>query len=120
MLSVVIDAAGRRRIGELVRAVMAWEDLTGDSIGAGGRISRATVDRVKRGDPSVSDTTLHALGDVLELPRGFLLYVGDGDIEAIRQSGADPDLIVWTIRMMRSGTPDGDAVDRGESNNNQR
>lgn len=106
MLSFMIDTQGRIRIGMLVRAAMGWQGLSGSRIEAGGRVSRATVDRVKRGDPKVSDTMLRALGDTLGLPRDYLLYVGNGDIRKIQESGADPDLIRVTIDMIRSGPDD--------------
>lgn len=104
MIFPMIDSMGRLRIAELVRAAMGWEGLSGPSIEATGRVSRATVDRVKRADPKVSDTMLRALGDVLGLPRDFLIYVGAGDIEAIEQSSADPDLRRWTLSLFQ--TPD--------------
>lgn len=106
MLIFMIDTAGRIRIGQFVRAAMGWQGLSGSRIEAGGRVSRATVDRVKRGDPKVSDTMLRALGDTLGLPRDYLLYVGSGDARKIQESGADPDLIRVTIDMIRSAPSD--------------
>lgn len=102
MLSFMIDTQGRARIAQLVRAVMGWEGLSAPKIEAGGRVSRATVDRVKAGDPRVSDTMLRALGDALGLPRDYLLYVGSGDMKQIERSGADPDLIRVTLDMIRA------------------
>lgn len=100
-----MDNAGRGRIAELVRASMGWQGLSGVAIDGTGRVSRATVDRIKRGDPNVSDTTLRALGDVLGLPRDFLIYVGSGDIAAIRDAAsADPDLVRWTLASLFSNT----------------
>lgn len=102
MLVFMIDTNGRYWIAETVRAAMSWEGLTGERIEAGGRVSRATVDRVKARNPRVSDTMLRALGNVLGLPKDYLLYVGAGDIRRIEQSGADPDLIRWTIDLIMS------------------
>ncbi len=102
MLSAMTDEQGRIRIGHVVRAAMEWENLTGERIEAGGRVSRATVDRVKRGDPRVSDRMLRALGGALGLPKDYLLYVGAGDIRRIEQSGADHDLIRWTTDLILS------------------
>ena len=101
MLIFMIDDQGRIRIGTLVRAAMGWQGLSGSRIEAGGRVSRATVDRVKRGD-RISDTMLRALGDTLGLPRDYLLYVGTGDVAKIEASGADPDLIRWTTDLIQS------------------
>lgn len=101
MLLFMIDPRGRHRIGETVKAVMAWEGYTGVGIDSTGRISRATINRAKRGD-QISDTMLRALGDALRLPRDYLLYVGAGDIRKIESSGADPDLIRWTVDLIRS------------------
>lgn len=103
MLSVMTDdEQGRIWIGRVVRAAMEWEGLTGGRIEAGGRVSRATVDRVKRGDPRVSDRMLRALGGALGLPKDYLLYVKAGDIARIEQSGADHDLIRWTTDLILS------------------
>lgn len=99
MLLFMIDSRGRTRIGETVKAVMAWEGYTGVGIDSTGRVSRATINRAKRGD-EISDTMLRALGDALGLPRDYLLYVGAGDVRKIEASGADPDLIRWTTDLI--------------------
>lgn len=101
MLLFMIDSRGRTRIGETVKAVMAWDGYTGVGIDSTGRVSRATINRAKRGD-AISDTMLRALGDALGLPRDYLLYVGAGDIRKIETSGADQDLIRWTIDLIES------------------
>jgi hypothetical protein len=100
----MIDTAGRHRIAELVRAQMAWTGMSGPGIEATGRVSRATVDRVKRADANVSDTMLRALGDVLGLPRDFLIYVGSANVLAIEQSGADADLLRWVLNLFAGPT----------------
>ncbi|WBQ02977.1 hypothetical protein [Kribbella sp. CA-293567] len=102
MLRFMIDTAGRKRIADLVRAQMGWLGLSGPKIEAGGRVSRATVDRVKRADEKISDNTLRGLGDALSLPRDFLLYVGAGDIERVEAASGDPDLIRWTVERIRA------------------
>lgn len=113
MLALMDDIEGRQRVGELVRAVMAWNGKSGPQIDATGRVSRATVDRIKRGDATVSDTMLRGLGDVLGLPRDFLLYVKDGNAAAIERSGADPDLVRWTLDLMRDPSDTDIVVERG-------
>lgn len=105
MLYFMNDARGRRRIGETIKAVMAWEGYTGVGIHNTGRVSRPTINRAKRGD-QVSETMLRAIGDALNLPRDFLLYVGAGDTRRIESSGADPDLIRWTVELIRSDDTD--------------
>lgn len=101
MLFHMIDTTGREHVGTLVKAAMAWQGLSGPAIGATGRVSRASIDRIKRGDPSVSNTMLRAMGDVLGFPRDYLLYVAAGNIDKIRESGAEPDLVRWTLEMLR-------------------
>jgi hypothetical protein len=79
---------------------MHWRGLTGVTIDAGGQISRATLDRIKRHD-TVSDGILRALGDILDLPRDYLIHVGRGDVERIVRAGAaDPELLRWTMTLM--------------------
>ena len=101
MLIVERDVAeiGRRRVADLVVAAMGWKSISGPQVERTGRVSRATVDRVKRYEV-VSEAMLRALGDVLGLPRDFLLYVRDGDQTAIAEAGSvDPDLVRWTLRL---------------------
>jgi hypothetical protein len=94
--------AGRNRVAQMVTAQMGWKGLSGPEIERLGRVSRATVDRVKRGDP-VSNAFLRALGDSIDLPRDFLLYVLDGDVEAVTRAAAhDEDLVRWTVDMILS------------------
>lgn len=80
---------------------MGWAGLSGPRIEAGGRVSRATIDRVKRGDPSVSDAMMRALGDALGMPRDLLLYVGNGEVARIESSGGDADLIRSTVDLVQ-------------------
>lgn len=96
-----IEPEGRLRIAAFVHAALGWagQSSAKNFIGTG-RVSRATIDRVKRGE-EVSDTLLRALGDVLDLPRDFLLYIGYGDIHRIEHLADDADddlrdLIRWT------------------------
>lgn len=95
--------AGRHRIAEFVHAALGWAGQNASKRFAGtGRVSKGTIDRVKRGE-SVSDTMLRALGDVLGLPRDFLLYIGYGEVDRIErlaesEDDADrKDLIRWTL-----------------------
>ena len=94
------QSADRRRIATFLRAALGWKGMTGVGLTSTGRISRATIDRVKRGDPNVSDTMLRALGDALDLPRDFLIYVGEGDLSRINRATDDPDLIRWTTDLI--------------------
>lgn len=111
MIVYMIDTQGRMRIGRVVGAEMARRGITGGRLAASGRPGIATINRVKAGDPKVSDVMLRALGDRLDLPRDFLLYVGTGDIAKIEASARpgkddDQDLIRWTVEMIRdSPTP---------------
>lgn len=111
MLRFMIDSRGRVRIGETVKAVMAWEGYTGVGIDNTGRVSRATINRVKRGDV-ISDAMLRALGDALALPRDFLLYVGTGDIKRIETSGAEQDLIRWATELIQASHSQDDEESR--------
>lgn len=95
-----IDARGRADIAELVVAAMGWSGLSGPKISKTGRVGLSTVNRVKRLEP-VGETMLRALGDVLDLPRDFLLYVGRHDVENVIRAGArDMDLLRWTIDLL--------------------
>lgn len=111
MILFMIDTTGRARIGTLVNAEMAKRGMTGARLAAGGSPGIATINRIKAGDPKVSDFMLRALGDRLGLPRDFLIYVGTGDIRKIEASARpghddDPDLIRWTVEMIRESRSD--------------
>lgn len=107
-----IDETGRARIAEFVHAAMGWAGVNAArNFARTGRVSKATIDRVKRGE-TVSDTLLRALGDVLDLPRDFLLYIGYGDADRIEHLGVENaddanlrDLIRWTLEHLFPDTP---------------
>jgi hypothetical protein len=110
MIVYMIDTQGRMRIGRLVGAEMARRGITGHQLAASGRPRIATINRIKAGDPNVSETMLRALGDKLGLPRDFLIYVGTGDTRKISSSARpdhddDPDLIRWTLDLIQADNP---------------
>lgn len=96
--------AGRRRIAEFVHAALGWAGQNASkNLLETGRVSKATLDRVKRSE-EVSDTMLRGLGDVLGLPRDFLLYIGYGEVDRIDRLMIEAegnanlkDLIRWTL-----------------------
>lgn len=105
--------AGRRRIAEFVHAALGWagQNAQKNLVGTG-RVSKTTVDRVKRAE-DVSDTLLRALGDVMGLPRDFLLYIGYGQVQRLERLLADAgedanlrDLIRWTLDHLFPNDPD--------------
>lgn len=101
MLDVMIDETGRRIIGALVTYELGRLGLHRGRIKKEWtRVSPATVDRIRRAEP-VGDQYLAAIGDLLSMPRGYLQYVGAGDVERIKNSGADADLIRWTLDLIK-------------------
>jgi hypothetical protein len=101
MIDVMTDETGRRWIAELVQYEVSRLGLTRTRMRKqwGSVVSPATVDRVRRGEV-VGDSYLAAIGDLLGMPRGFLTYVGEGDVARIKTSGADPDLIRWVLDLL--------------------
>lgn len=96
-----IPEVGRQRIAEFVHAALGWAGANASKKFSGtGRVSKATMDRVKRGD-EVSETMLRAVGDVMELPRDYLLYIGHADVERLSRLAAmnddQRDLVRWTL-----------------------
>lgn len=97
-----IDEAGRRRIAEFMHAALGWAGANATkNLSGTGRVGKGTVDRVKRGEV-VSETFLRAVGDVMGLPRDYLLYIGHADVERLSRLGqtddADrQDLVRWTL-----------------------
>lgn len=105
MIVYMIEDQGRARIAKLVSHEMARQGLTGTELGARGMPSYGTIKRVRAGK-EVSDEMLDAIGGRLGMPRDFILYVGIGDVRKIRASGAEPDLIRWSIELIRADRPD--------------
>ena len=103
MIDVMTDAQGRRWIAELVDYEVSRLGLTRTRMRKqwGSVISPATVDRVRHGDV-VGDQYLAAICGLLGMPRGYLQYVGEGDIDRIKTSGGDPDLIRWTLDLINA------------------
>jgi DNA-binding phage protein len=68
-------------------------------------LSRATVARALRGDEAILDETLHGIEGALNMPRGLLVCVRNGDIAQVRtmqSTASDPDLIRHVIYQMES------------------
>lgn len=104
MIIYMIDARGRARIAKLVKHEIARQGRTAAEVGALGMPSLPTIKRVKAGE-EVSDEMLDALGGRLGLPRDFILYVGTGDVRKVRNSGAEPDLIRWSLELIQADRP---------------
>ena len=102
----MIDENGRRWIGALVGYEVGRLGLTRTRMRKQwSRVSPATVERVTRGE-AVGDQYLAAIGDLLGMPRGYLQYVGAGDTDRIKGSGADADLIRWTVDLIDADSND--------------
>lgn len=111
MILYMIDTRGRARISEIVKRVIGWNRTSAVKVGAmPGSPSRETIQRIVAGE-QVSDVMLMALGDKLQLPRDFLIYVGTGDIRRIEASARpgredDLDLIRVVVEMLRESYPE--------------
>lgn len=106
MILYMIDTQGRARIAEFVRNAIAWSGKSTSKVGSmPGSPSRETIHRILRGDEQVHDDMLMALGVKLDLPLGFLGYIGTGDVRRIKESGASPDVIRWTLDLLESDPP---------------
>lgn len=80
-----MDAEGRLRIAAFLQALLGWDyPVTAQKLLGSGRVSPATIARAKRGEV-VSDTMLRVIGDVLGLPRDFLIYIGYGNADRIER-----------------------------------
>lgn len=87
----------RRLIGLLVEreveSRMSWShfaDLSG--------VSRATLYRVKEGDPRVTQRVLRQIERALDLPFDALTSVGVHDWISLRNNGLSEELITWLTR----------------------
>lgn len=101
-LNRTVSEAGLADVATLVTAALGWKGTSSRALSKEGRISRVTVERIKRGE-RVSDVMLRALGDTLDFPRDFLLYVAYRDLDAIVRAGLvynDEDLVRWTAELL--------------------
>lgn len=102
----MIDTRGRQRIANFVTALIDLRGTTAVAVGKQpGRPSLPTIKRIKTADPDVSDGMLLALGAKLGLPANYLVYVGTGDTRRISSSGADQDLIRFTLELISEDRP---------------
>lgn len=87
-VEVTIDDAGRARIATIARWAL---DRRGRPMISSARVSMVTVNRILHRE-RVSEAMLHAVGSMLDLPDGFLVDVGHGDLERIARSDAEAEL----------------------------
>lgn len=100
MILYMIDRRGRARIARFVSDEIARQGISARTLGAkAGSPRLPTIKRIKAADPDVSETMLRAMGGKLRLPADWLIYIGTGDVQRIRRSGADPDMIRVTLEL---------------------
>lgn len=106
MIRYMIDRHGRARIARFVSDEIARQGLSTRALGAApGRPRLPTIKRIKAADPDVTETMLRAMGGKLRLPADWLIYIGNGDQQRIRNSGADPDLVRVTLDLFDGQPP---------------
>jgi|SRR6058998_894916 len=106
MILNMIDRRGRARIARFVSDETARQGISARTLGARpGSPRLPTIKRIKAADPDVSETMLRAMGGKLRLPADWLIYIGTGDVQRIRNSGADSDLIRVTLDLFDGPDP---------------
>jgi hypothetical protein len=107
MIVYMIEEEGRHLIGQFVREYIPLSGTTAAALGAkAGTPKRNAIEKIKRGD-LVSPATLMSLGTKMGLPMKYLIYVGTRDTNRIASSGADPDVIRFTLDLIASARPSG-------------
>lgn len=84
---------------EVVSSEVARRGLTLAVFSASIGLHRTTLDRFRKGE-ELGEASLDSIEGGLSLPRDFLRYVADGDVDALRETGADPDLVRWLLRKL--------------------
>lgn len=74
----------RQLVGIAVRDLIAWRGMTITSAGQSSHnCARPTIQRILRGDPTVSDVPLQSIAGTLGLPVNTFLLMLDQDVKAI-------------------------------------
>lgn len=68
-------------------------------------VSRATLYRVKEGDPKVTDRTFRRIEKALGLPFDSLSSVGAHDFDVLQQMGMERGLVTWLMHEARKSSP---------------
>lgn len=84
---------------EVVSSEVARRGITLALFSTSVGLHRTTLDRLRKGE-EIGEASRKAIEGGLSLPRDFLLDVAEHDEEALRESGADPDLVRWVLRKL--------------------
>jgi transcriptional regulator with XRE-family HTH domain len=79
----------RKLAGDIVAAEFARQRFTREQTADRARTSPSTIDRVRKGDETVRDSTLRQVEGALGLPDNLLIYIANGDTAAIEAIGAN-------------------------------
>jgi hypothetical protein len=105
MIVYMIEDQGRALIAQFVREYIPLSGTTAAALGAkAGTPKRNAIEKIKRGG-IVSPATLMSLGTKMGLPMKYLIYVGTRDTQRIAGSGADTDVIRFTLDLIASARP---------------
>lgn len=77
--------------------------LTISQLAKAAGVDRAFVPRLAKGE-GVKPSTLARAEMALGLPRGLLRYVAEHDLDAVREAGGSPDLVIWLTKRIAAST----------------
>jgi len=94
---------GMDLVAHAVNAEIARATMSKRAFARKSAIAWNTVDRItapKAGKEPPSSTMLRQVEGALGMPRDFLTYVMQGDVDAVKASGGKPDLVRWVLSLM--------------------
>ena len=87
----------RELVGKFLRRVVAAQS-NWTVAAARCKVSRATLYRVRDGNPNVEHSTLRRIETGLRLPYETFSYVGMREYDSLREIGVPEDLVRWLER----------------------
>jgi len=93
---------GRTIKRELIRQ---YSSLSQFNRVAATRISRKSLERIVKGEPSVDWDSIEYVEGALSLPRDTLAHVNAHDLQGLREIGVDADLIRWVGNELSKNRP---------------
>jgi transcriptional regulator with XRE-family HTH domain len=79
----LVDTENRRLAGQIVEAEYARQGMSREQLATRAHMSPSTVDRIRRGDETITVPKLRSIEGVLNLPDDLLTFIIEGNTEAL-------------------------------------
>jgi len=111
--------ARRKLAGEIVEAEIPRKGLNRQRAAAAMHMSPGTLDRIRKGDPTLQPAKLRSVEGPLDFPRSLLIHIWEGDVEAIAAIPSMDEDLRWVI-LDKLARIDAEEVENDENNHQAR